>query len=358
MTDKLFTVSIDVFHGLKYFQQAIENIRNQTYKNLEIIISNNGASDEIQQFIASQSKIDPRIRVINYEENIFDFNDPELRTFIICNDALEIAKGDFFYYQSYDDLMALDYIEKMVKLFNEDSNCISAAGLAISIYADNSIGKEELINRESNLRPRFMPGHELVLDFINNGNCFSTPGTIFSFKTDFLKKMGGIHRSIELSQLYGVVPFGSTGFDETAIFYWRRGDHQLNHILSHLGYCGIKEFYDLLKDWDIYGRWQQFGSENAKNVIQYGKKAACLMAAETFCNNLFALRFKGVFSTLKHVIFKRYFWMQLPGVFWAERRFHLFTLFQSLRGRKIMSWTENKMSQSESKILKNDNEIH
>jgi hypothetical protein len=353
ITDKIFTVSIDVFHGLKYFQQALENIRNQTYPNLEIIISNNGASNDIQEYIASQSKIDPRIRVINYENNIFDFNDPELRSFILCNDALEIAKGDYFFYQSYDDLLALDYVEKMVKLFYEDSNCISAAGIAISIFADNSIGEEELINRDSNLRPRFMPGHELVLDFINGGHCFSTPGTIFSFKTDFLKQMGGFHRSIELSQLYGVVPFGSSGFDESAIFYWRRGDHQLNHILAHQGYCGIKEFYDLLKDWDIYSRWLEFGSENAKNVIKYGKKSACLMAAETFCNNFFALRFRGVFATLKHVIFKRFFWMQLPSVFWAERRFHLYTLYQSLIGRKIISWAENKTLKNESKIIKN-----
>ena len=57
ITDKIFTVSIDVFHGLKYFQQALENIRNQTYPNLEIIISNNGASNDIQEYIASQSKI-------------------------------------------------------------------------------------------------------------------------------------------------------------------------------------------------------------------------------------------------------------------------------------------------------------
>ena len=43
--------------------------------------------------------------------------------------------------------------EKMVKLFNEDKDCMSAAGLPISIYSDNSIGEEELINRTINLRP-------------------------------------------------------------------------------------------------------------------------------------------------------------------------------------------------------------
>ena len=42
MTDKMFTVNIDVYYGLNFFQQALENIRNQTYSNLEIIISNNG----------------------------------------------------------------------------------------------------------------------------------------------------------------------------------------------------------------------------------------------------------------------------------------------------------------------------
>ena len=54
MTDKMFTVNIDVYYGLNFFQQALENIRNQTYSNLEIIISNNGALPEIQDFIKDQ----------------------------------------------------------------------------------------------------------------------------------------------------------------------------------------------------------------------------------------------------------------------------------------------------------------
>tara|TARA_B100000795_G_C22770344_1_gene427571 strand:+ start:475 stop:1497 length:1023 start_codon:yes stop_codon:yes gene_type:complete len=338
MPEKIFTVHIDVFYGLEFFQQALHNIRNQTYKNLEIIISNNGALPEIQNYIQSQAALDSRIKVIDYKKNIFDFNDPELRTFIICNDALKAATGDFFFYQSYDDLMALDYIEKMVKLFNEDDSCMSAAGLPISIYGDNKIAEDELINRKSNLRPRMMAGHELVLDFVNDGIFFSSPGTIFSFRTEFFRRMGGFHRSVEIAQLFGMVPFGSTGFDESAIFYWRRGDFQLNKILNQQGQAGVKEFYDFLKDFDLYERWLEFDHINAIKVIQYGKKSVCNDAARVFLINIAEMRFAGVLINLRIVFFKRYFWMAIPKIFWRDKRFYIYTFYQSIKnilfGRK------------------------
>ena len=341
MLGQLFSIHIDVYYGLDFFRQALKNIRNQTYANIEIIISNNGALPEIQDFIKEQALADTRIRVINYKDNIFDMNDPELRTHIICNDALDVAKGEFFYYQSYDDLMSLDYIEKMVKLFNEDKYCMSAAGLPISIYADNRIGEEELINRKTNLRPRMIDGAELAIDTINNGNFFSAPGTIFAFRTKFLREMGGFHRAIELSQLFGMVPFGRTGFDETAIFYWRRGDFQLNRILSQHGYAGVRELYDLLEDFDLYNRWLQFGEVNAINAINFCKRLVCRDAAQKFLTNLVEFRFKAVIYNLKIVFFKAYFWKSIPEVFWYRKKYYLFTMYQSVKNI-ILFKRENK----------------
>jgi hypothetical protein len=331
MSEQLFSIHIDVYYGLDFFQQALKNIRNQTYPNIEIIISNNGALPEIQDFIKEQAQVDSRIKVLNYERNIFDFKDPMLYYCIISKDALEIAKGEFFYYQSYDDLMSLDYIEKMVKLFNEDEECMSAAGLPISIYADNSIGEEELINRKTNLRPRMIDGVELVIDYINGGNFFSAPGTIFAFRTKFLKEKGGMHRSVELSQLVGMVPFGRTGFDETAIFYWRRGDFQLNKILTNNGWCAVQELYDLLNDFNLYNRWLEFGEANAINVINYCKKSVCRNAAQVFFTNLAEFRFKSVLANLKVVFFKRHFWTSIPEVFWSAKKYYLFTMYQSFK---------------------------
>ena len=341
MPEKIFTVHIDVFYGLNLFRQALDNIRNQTYKKLEIIISDNGSLPEIQTYIKSQASIDSRIRVINYERNLYDPQDPIFGHTIMWNDALEIAKGDFFYYQSYDDLMALDYVEKMVKLFNEDKDCMSAAGLPISIYSDNSIGEEELINRTINLRPRMIDGVELVLDIIHGGNFFSAPGTIFSFRTKFLREKGGFHRSAECSHLYGMVPFGRTGFDETAIFYWRRGDHQLNKTLAKKGWTGLKDLYDFLEDFDIYNRWLEFGEKNAINVVDNLKSSACRDAAQYFLTNLAELRLKAVLANLKVAFFKPQFWKLMPAVFWATKKYFIFTFYKSIKNI-ILFRRENK----------------
>ena len=48
------------------------------------MISNNGALPEIQDFIKEQAQIDSRIKVINYQQNIFVIKDPELRTYIFA----------------------------------------------------------------------------------------------------------------------------------------------------------------------------------------------------------------------------------------------------------------------------------
>ena len=76
----------------------------------------------------------------------------------------------------------------MVKLFNEDEKCMSAAGLPISIYADNRVGEEELLNRTTNLRPRMIDGVELALDTIHDGNFFQLREQFFVSNKLFKRK--------------------------------------------------------------------------------------------------------------------------------------------------------------------------
>lgn len=42
---------------------------------------------------------------------------------------------------------------------------------------------------------------------------YTAPGTIFTIKRDVLIQTGGFHRAMEDGHLYGIVPFGITGFD-------------------------------------------------------------------------------------------------------------------------------------------------
>ena len=316
-----FTILIDVFLNLSLFREAIEAIQNQTYKNLEIIISDNGANQNIKEFISIIAATDKRIKVLKYEKNIFSYKDPELKTHILCNDALKVAEGDYVFYQSYDDVMALDYVERMVKLFDDNSKCLSAAGLPKSIDLEGNLMEVPNNLRKKNIRPRYMAGHELAIDTLQEGGgtMFFAPGTIFSFRKDSLLKYGGFHRSVELSHLYGIVPFGETGFDEEAIFYWRRHEGQLNKELSKLGYCGAKEFYSLLDDFNLRERWKIFGDSISYNVVSslnsnMGRASAALTAYTLFNFNITGTRRAFIDSCSRF-----YYWKFLPIELWRHK---------------------------------------
>ena len=318
-----FTIFIHVYYGLPFFREAIKAIQDQTYQNLEIIISNNGADQEITDFISETKKADNRVKVIEYEENIFSYDDPLKSMYVLPNDALKIAEGEYMFYQSYDDLMSLDYVERMVKLFKENTECISAAGLPVSIDEKGTVLPEykEISGRLYNFRPRYMPGHEMTLDYLNpkGRKMFSAPGTIFSFKKDALIKYGGFHRSVDLCHLYGLVPFGITGFDEEAIFYWRRHEGQLNKALFQRGWTGVKEDYSMINDFNIRERWSVFGDDVAQYVVSRISSKIDKNAALCTVICFFTLNFKGAVRTLFNSFWKLNYWKILPELIWRHK---------------------------------------
>ena len=343
----IFTVSIDVFYNLPYFREAIKAIQDQTYQNLEIIISNNGADQEITDFISETKTSDKRVKVIEYEENIFSYDDPLRYFYVLCNDALKIAEGDFYFYQSYDDLLSVDYVERMVRLFKENTECISAAGLPIPVDIHGKIEEtsalgndlaEGIANRTTNLRPRYMPGHEMALDCLDSdnfdpkgGKMFSSPGTIFSFRKDALIKYGGFHRSAEVSQLYGIVPFGITGFDEEAFFYWRLHEGQLNKELCQRGYTGRKEFYSMLNDFEIRERWGVFGEDVAQYVVSRMSTALDVVAANCTTLCLFTFSFKGAVRSFFDSCWNLDYWKALPKLIWYQKMVLVLSLLSTFQ---------------------------
>ena len=332
----LFTINIDVYWGLPFFREAIKAIQDQTYQNLEIIISNNGADQEITDFISETKTADKRVKVIEYEENIFSYDDPLLFIYVLLNDALKIAEGEYIFYQSYDDLMSLDYVERMVKLFKENTECISAAGLPVSIDEKGTVLPEykEISGRLYNLRPRYMPGHEMTLDYLNpkGGKMFQAPGTIFSFRKDALIKYGGFHRFIDLCHLYGLVPLGITGFDEEAFFYWRRHEGQLNKELYRRGFAGVKENYSMFNDFNIRERWSSsFGENVARYVVSrisssvYENGAVCTVIC------FFTFNFKGAVRAFFDSCWQLHYWKALPKAIWRHKMILVLSLLDTFQ---------------------------
>ena len=87
---------------------AIEQLTRQTYKHIELIISDNYSDDDTQKVCESYAKKDKRIRYIRQEKNIGMYNN--------FNFVLGQAKGELFLWATDDDEWNENFIERMISL--------------------------------------------------------------------------------------------------------------------------------------------------------------------------------------------------------------------------------------------------
>lgn len=273
-----FTAIMCTYNRPALMKEAVAALCRQTYQNMEIILINNGGTPETVDHLNQVAAADNRVKLVNFENNVWTWDDPGMYVDVCFNAALDIATGDYVWCQSDDDFVADDYAEKMVALFQEDPGCTTAAGLPVSIDIHGNL--IDTGPRNSNHRPRYMPGHLLVLDRVRGGRTmFGSPGTIFTVKRDDLIKGGGFRQPIEYLHLYGIVPFGITGFDETAISYWRHHEGQLNKESTARGSIGATEIFSLLKDGSIERRWQALGGNMGRELVAGIEKEQCIKAS-------------------------------------------------------------------------------
>ena len=94
MKQPLISVIIPVYGVEKYISQCLESVINQTYKNLEIIVVNDGTKDRSAEIAKEYAAKDSRIKV-------YDFKNGGLS--VARNRGLEIAIGDYISYIDSDD---------------------------------------------------------------------------------------------------------------------------------------------------------------------------------------------------------------------------------------------------------------
>ncbi|MFK5892539.1 MAG: glycosyltransferase [Pseudomonadota bacterium] len=102
----LVSVLLPVFNGALTIKKSIESITSQTYPNLQIIIINDGSTDNTLDVIEKTSKNDSRFKIISRE------NKGLIHT---LNEGLSIAAGKYIAREDADDYSHPDRIKKQVK---------------------------------------------------------------------------------------------------------------------------------------------------------------------------------------------------------------------------------------------------
>lgn len=107
--DELVSIIIPVFNAEKYIEKCVNSLINQTYKNIEIIIVNDGSKDNSIDIINKLKKKDNRIIVIDKE------NEGVSKT---RTAGIENANGEFLMFIDADDFVDNDYVSYFYNLIN------------------------------------------------------------------------------------------------------------------------------------------------------------------------------------------------------------------------------------------------
>lgn len=146
------SVIIPVYNVEKYLEECIQSVIEQTYKNLEIILIDDGSEDGSGRICDEYAKRDSRIKVIHKEN---------LGVSIARNTGLEVVNGHYISFIDGDDYINKDYFEKLLKKIKEEDvqcvicgfNRIYNGTSEIVTYKENTIySKEKFLEKILNVQ--------------------------------------------------------------------------------------------------------------------------------------------------------------------------------------------------------------
>ncbi len=110
--NQTISVLIACFNGEKYIKRCLESVIEQTYKVNEIIIVNDGSTDNSLKILENYKKENKNIKIINQENKGLS----KTRNILIKN-----STSEYFYFLDIDDWLELDCFENFNKILNNEN---------------------------------------------------------------------------------------------------------------------------------------------------------------------------------------------------------------------------------------------
>ncbi len=112
---ELVSVIIPAYNSEDHIEEAVLSICNQTYKNLQIIVINDGSRDKTLEKLKRLQREDPRIEIYSQD------NQGLIAT---LNRAISLCKGNLIARMDADDISLPERINKQVNLFNNNPKLV------------------------------------------------------------------------------------------------------------------------------------------------------------------------------------------------------------------------------------------
>ena len=109
--EKMVSIVVPVYNAEKYLKECLDSILNQEYRNIEVVIVNDGSTDHSEEICRRVAEHDDRIRLISTVNG---------GSSAARNIGLDECRGDFIAFVDADDTIDSSFLKKLVNLLEKE----------------------------------------------------------------------------------------------------------------------------------------------------------------------------------------------------------------------------------------------
>ena len=180
--DYQISIIVPVYNVEKWLSKCVDSILNQTFTNFELILVDDGSTDNSKKICDEYSLLDSRVVVIHKE----NCGAGEAR-----NSGLQVARGKYIYFADADDFLDKELLFVLISKINEES-------LVVCDYFLDNYADGEYLNKGRKTIPSIDSNSDIISELQNN--------TLLSFLwnklfiSDVIKKRGLYFKDMTLGE--------------------------------------------------------------------------------------------------------------------------------------------------------------
>lgn len=211
----LVSIVLPVLNGEKYLDEAVRSVLAQTYRDFELIIVDDGSTDNSLKIADEYVKSDSRIKLICHSEN--------RKLPSALNTGFAAASGEFYTWISHDNILLPEFLSRMVRELSENTNAAMVYGNMSLIDSSGEILRGKGWYEIPPLSGRVILPHSTA---VLNDEANNTIGAAFIYRASAAKYIGeysdrrfGIEDYDYWMRMNEVFEIAHTSFDEPLYLY-------------------------------------------------------------------------------------------------------------------------------------------
>ena len=234
------SIIVPIYNVEKYLVDCIESIINQTYKDLEIILVDDGSKDNCGEIADDYAQKDSRIKVIHKENG--GLSDAR-------NKGMEIATGEYLMFADSDDFLMSNACEVLVKEI-EDKSADYVIGNYINCYEDGKLWERPVFNTE-----KFKAFKLDIKDYFDSFFIMNSGIWNKIFRREFIEKLGlkfeiGLPAEDAIFTTYCFIKAQSVYYIPNKVYVYRQrgAGESISMSCSPKYFFGISKAYKIIYD--------------------------------------------------------------------------------------------------------------